>query len=69
MKRKKSYKIVESDFTREKRLDEFLVVNKSGKWGFMSEGNLLVYLYHKLERVYHKYLLPKNQIRVFKIIR
>ena len=62
-----SYKIEESDFTREKKLENFLI-NKTGRWVFMSEGNLILYLYHKLDKVYHKYLLCKNQIRVFKIV-
>lgn len=62
-----SYKIKESDFTKNNGLDNFLI-NKSGKWAFMSEGNLILYLYHKLDKVYHKYLLCKNQIRVFKIV-
>ena len=62
-----SYKILESEFTKEKRLDEFLI-NKSGRWVFMSEGNLTVYLYHNLGKEYHIYL-DKNHIREFKIIR
>jgi hypothetical protein len=62
-----SYKISDSEITKENGLDEFLI-NKSGRLVFMSEGNLIVYLYHTLEKENHKYL-DKNNIRAFKIIR